>query len=115
MTTLKLTSRQAKPIVSVAFPDYRGRKFFMEFTGAVRFDNMNWDGGSKNEYVSIRRDGSVGRFESYSPWNNPVEGQTVQLPADVIVVQHTYYCGQDCGITIYAHPSLAPALLPAGN
>lgn len=115
MTTLKLTSRQAKPIVSVAFPNYRGRKFNLLFTGAVRFDNTNWDGGSKNEYASVRSDGTVGRFAAYSPWNNPVEGQTVQLPADVIVVQHTYFRGQDCGITIYAHPSLAPALLPDGN
>ena len=114
-TTLKLTSKQAAPIVKAAFPKYKGRKFNLLFTDTVLFHDTNWSDGTRNFYASVRTDGTVGRFASYSPWNNPVEGQTVQLPADVIVVQHTYYCGVDCGITIYAHPSLAPALLPAAK
>jgi hypothetical protein len=42
-----------------------------------------------------------------------VEGATVELPADAMIVTHAMCCGQDCGITIYAHPCHLPKWIEA--
>lgn len=115
MDAIKLNTAQARPIVKATFPDYRGRKFSLEFTDRVCFYNVNWSGGSKNEYRLVNIDGRVGSLigVNAAPWDNPVEGQTMDLMPDVLVVKHVYFCGKDLGITIYAHYSLAPKFLTA--
>lgn len=113
MDTLKITRKQAKPIVDVTFPEYTGRKITVRFQTSVTFYDTNWDGGTKSDYAAVNVDGRTGRFEAPAPWINPLEGKTVNLPVDVLIVKHSYFCGQDAGITIYAHPANAPRLLTA--
>jgi hypothetical protein len=113
---VKVTKAQVRPIVDEAFPNYSGRKFTIEFTAQVTFYDTNWSGGTRNKYVAVRADGGHLISKGYSapaPWANPVEGRTIDLPVDVLIVKHSMFCGTDVGITIYAHPSLAPRWLPA--
>jgi hypothetical protein len=115
MDDIKVTKRAVKPIVDATFPDYRGRKFRVSFTKTVTFYDTNWGGGTRNTYRAVRMDGGqANELPSFWPWANPVEGQTVELPADVVVVEHTIYCGQDLGLRFYAHPS-RNLLLTAGG
>lgn len=113
METIKITSKQAKPIVNITFPDYKGRKFSVKFSPTVTFYDTNWSGGTCNKYAFVRSDGKMATFAPPAPWMNPIEGATVDLPDDVLVVEHSYFCGQDCGITIYANPVNLPKWLPA--
>ena len=111
MKSVKLTRRQAEPILRATFPGYRGRKISVVFTEKVRFSNLYWCGGSHADYMALRSDGSVRGLQTDDPWKDKREGSCVDLPDGVIVVKHEFFCGKDTGITIYAHPSLAPKWL----
>lgn len=108
MSTVKVKKSQIKPILEATFPEYRGRTFKISFTTHVTFYNTNWGGGSRNEYKAVRIDGKIADIPVLAPWNNPIEGKRVELPADVLVVEHSMFCGTDCGITIHSHPCNAP-------
>ena len=111
--TVKLTRKQAKAIIEASFPNYTGRKITVEFTEKVTFSDTNWGGGSRNQYHAINANGRTARLHAPAPWVNPVEGKTIELPADVLIVKHSMFCGQDCGLRIYAHPVNAPKWLTA--
>ena len=42
-------------------------------------------------------------FHPPAPWVNPIEGKRVEVPEGVAVVEHSIFCGKDCGITIYVN------------
>jgi len=108
-----LVSRKlVETIIRKSFPDYRGRKVKFQISPTVTFMNTNWTGGSKNEYVALRADGAWARLDIYAPWANPVEGQIVDLPKDILVVERKFFCGKDAGVTIWANPQNLPKWLP---
>lgn len=109
---MKVKKSQIAPLLKVAFPNYAGRKFSVEFSSTVQFYDLNWDGGTKNAYVVISMGtGKSAEVPTLAPWSNPIEGAVVNLTEDLIVAQHCYFCGQDCGITFYAHPCRQQAML----
>ena len=112
-TSIKLTTKQARPIVSKAFPSYSGRRFRIEFTDKVSVHDTNWGGGTCNAYVVLNANGNTNRVTVPAPWLNLVEGKTYPLGPDVLVIVHSIFCGKDLGIIIYAHPSHLPKWLPA--
>jgi len=105
---ITLNKKQAKPILEKSFPDYTGRKFQIEFVEKITFWDTNWSGGTKNSYSFIRSDGITTPLNVPSPFNNPLEGFQTEIPQNILVVKHSYFCGQDMGITIYAHPIHLP-------
>lgn len=113
MDALKVTRKQVEPIIKATFPTYRGRKISVCFTDKVTFSDTNWGDGSRNFYAALRSDGRNARLHVPAPWVNPIEGMTIDLPADVLIIEHSIFCGQDCGIRIYAHPVNAPKWLTA--
>ena len=112
---MKLNKAQVKPILEKTFPDYKGRKYSIEFVPTVTFYDTNWGGGTRNVYRFVRSDGAVGCMNIPAPWINVIEGRTVDIPVDVLVVKHAVFCGQDLGITIYANPVHMPKWLPEGG
>jgi hypothetical protein len=110
---MKLTRKQAWPVVGKVFPDYKGRKFKLVFKEEITLYDTNWSGGTRNEYAAVRADGMTGTFHAPAPWANPGEGRTVPVNPGVLILCHSYFCGQDMGITIYAHPSHQPKWLEA--
>ena len=111
--TIKITRKQAEKILRATFPTYSGRKISLEFAQKVWFYDTNWGGGTRNQYAGIKADGTVAKLNVPAPWINPIEGTSWELPADVLIVEHSIFCGQDMGIRIYAHPSNLPKWLPA--
>jgi|SRR3990167_758128 len=109
----KLSKAQVRGILKATFPDYKGRKFSIEFRYQLTFYDTNWSGGTRNEYAFIRADGRQAMLNAPPPWINHYEGQTVGIPQDIIIVQHSMFCGQDCGITLYANPCNMPNWLNA--
>lgn len=113
---IKLTTRQAKPIVSKAFPAYCGRKYRLVFTTTLRFANTNWGGGTRNEYVALRADGRMAAMPDYAPWEQwNWDGRAAEMPEDVLVIEHSWYQGEDVGVTVYAHPVHMPKWLSNGE
>lgn len=110
---VEITRKQALPIIERAFPEYNGRKIKVEFTEKMYFHDLNWHGGTHADYVVLRSDGTTRYLEAVAPWREAREGACVDLPPNVIVVRHYYFCGKDDGLTIYAHPSIAPRLIEA--
>lgn len=115
MMTQKLTRAQAKEILAQTFPEYRGRKIRLAFTTEVVLSDVNWGGGSKNTYHGVTANANGKRLVVPAPWNHHLEGAVVPLTKDLMIVEHTMFCGEDCGITIYAHPAHAPKWLTDGS
>jgi hypothetical protein len=111
---MKLTRKEARKILNATFPDYRGRSISLEFRERVQFYNTNWEGGSRNYYSAVNVNGVVKHLPDFAPWDNPVEGNSFDLPVDVAVVMRTYFCGKDSGVTIFMHPVNAPKWITGG-
>ena len=109
---MKINKSQVHDILKATFPEYRGRTFKVEFAPTITFHDTNWGGGTKNTYVAIATDGRTARLNVPAPWLNTVEGKTMELPLNILIVKHTVFCGKDLGITIYAHPAHMPKWLP---
>lgn len=110
--SIRVKKPDIAPILEVTFSDYHGRKFRVVPTERVTFYDTNWGGGTRNYYIAVQLEsGRVSIPNIPAPWNNPMEGATVDVPEDVVIVEHSIFCGQDTGITIYAHPSRLPKLL----
>jgi hypothetical protein len=111
--TMKITNKQATPIVKHVFPEYTGRKFKIEFTESITLYDTNWSGGTKNEYRFIGSNGKIAIPSIPAPWNNMIEGSKIDIPENMLVVEHSYFCGNDMGIRIYANPCHLPKWLNA--
>jgi hypothetical protein len=99
---------------------YNGRKFRAVVTTEVTFSGTNWEGGSRDRYTLVRLadshvGGSFGGSTAPAPWNNPVEGKTVEIPTQHLFAMHTFFQGKDLGLTFYVRPENAAALLPASE
>jgi len=110
---IKVNKSQVGEIVSAVFPEYKGRKFWVVYAESVTLHDTNWGGGTRNFYRGLNRTGEIRSPFVPSPWVNPFEGAKIELTAEVLLVEHSIFCGKDLGVTIYAHPSLAEKLLTA--
>lgn len=113
MDAIKITRKQAAEIIKATFPNYTGKKIRVEFTSKVTFYDTNWSGGTRNVYAAVKADGRTARVNVPAPWINAIEGKTFDLPADILVVEHSFFCGKDAGLTIYSNPVNAPKWLEA--
>lgn len=95
-------TKAVREILKATFPDYKGRKFFLDDSGKVTFYDTNWGGGTRNYYTAVRiEDGKVQSLADFAPWANPVEGKTVEIPEGFMIVQRSYFCGVESGVTLY--------------
>lgn len=114
-TVIKAKKKEVNDVLQIAFPDYTGRTFRVEYCTSVCFHDTNWGGGTHNDYVAVRMStGKAGRLVAPAPWVNAIEGQRVELPEDVVIVEHSIFCGRDLGIRFYVHESKAPRFLAGG-
>ncbi len=97
-----------KDVGKAAFPDYRGRKFRLVTDYFPKEINSYWDGGSRDYYcfLNLQNGKIVGvhsnhpAFEAKFPNKVPVE-----LPPEIVLVEHSIFCGKDVGISVYAKPN----------
>ena len=105
MDRIKIKSSPlVKKIKNACFPDYKGRKFRVSTHIPKTLDSY-WDGGSKEEYAFFDvANGKVLHVSTNHPMfeaDNP--RNLSQLPLGVILVNHTYFCGHDLGLTFYVN------------
>lgn len=115
---LSRANPMVKRILATTFPDYRGRKVKARlWTRPMTLHNY-WDGGTRSYYVAIRvADGAVSDFGTDNPFQRSAH-EPVDLPFGVLLVEHSYFCGRDSGITIWARTDaigtgITPAMLSA--
>jgi hypothetical protein len=65
---VKISKIQAKPFIEKTFPEYSGRKFFVEFEETVFFWDTNWGGGTRNVFKAMSFDGKVFGMNVPAPW-----------------------------------------------
>ena len=111
MQSVKVSKKDVLPILKASFPGYTGRKFRVVPVERLTLYDLNWSGGTRNQYVAVRFDGSSSHLVPTAPWAEYREGAVVDIPEDVIVVEHSDFCGSDMGIRIYCHPNRMPKLL----
>lgn len=110
---MKITTKQAKPFSTLAFPNYTGRKFNLESRGGkCYFYDLNWSGGTKSEYIIIELSSlEIKPVTALAPWIEYKEGLGIEIPSGFMVVCHSIFCGQDIGLTFYINPQDASKLL----
>jgi len=113
MQAVKVSKRDIAPILAASFPEYKGRTFRVVPIEKVTLHDLNWGGGTRNEYVAVKFDGSHSRLTPVAPWVEMREGATIDLPLDALLVEYSVFCGADLGIRIYCNPAVMPRLLPA--
>jgi sulfur carrier protein ThiS len=111
--SFKATKKQVWDIVGKAFPGYTGRKFSVELAESVTVHDLNWDGGTKNEYIAVAVNGEMKPIRTGHTQFDPLDGKQIALTPNFVIVQHSYFCGVDCGIRIWAHSCYAPKWIEA--
>ena len=105
--------QEIKTIINATFPKYNGRKIKVSTDVPSRLDSY-WDGGSKDTFSFYHLDE---RKSFQLPTNHPAfepgnPSKLNSLPNRVVIVMHSYFCGKDLGITIYANSDDMTPLLP---
>ncbi len=111
LTKLSASDPLVKRLLSVSFPEYRGRKISAALWTAPLSLDLNWDGGSKDEVVLIDfAAGRIGRLRCPSPWAVGAHDPLI-APPDSILVVHSIFCGKEAGITFYVRRGANAPLL----
>lgn len=111
-TPTKLRKSEIPAVLLAAFPAFKGRKFRLDASGKVTLSDLNWGGGTRNEFVLVSLDGQgAAALPKESPWNPRAEGMTFAIPERWVVVEHSVFCGQDCGLTFHVNPADLAKLL----
>lgn len=108
------SDKTLKAIVLACYPEWAGRKLFV--CAATDYDMANyWDGGSRDYAMAFNLTTKIASEPAYATTNpmNRVAHKTVQIPEGVVIVEHSYFCGKDSGVTIYVNPANLARFLPA--
>lgn len=104
---MKIKQTEAvKNLVKACYPEYKGRKFFIDTRIPNKLDSF-WDSGSKDYFVfADSRTGKVLQVHSNHPAFEPNQPNTLNhLPAGMLLVKRSVFMGRECGITIYCNES----------
>jgi hypothetical protein len=110
-----------KALLAVAFPEYKGRKVYVELAEKAYVEPCA-EGGSFDKVVAVNLAGEklAVSFGWADQWKYSAE--PFPVPVGIALVVHSYFCGKDMGISIYVNPASAAALpahvaglLPAGK
>jgi len=111
--SIRVRKSDVAAVVKATFPNYSGRRFVVLVAETVQFSDLNWGGGTRNEYRSHDlTDGTARSLPQMPPWKNVAEGKTVPIPDGWAVVEQSYFCGRDHGLTIHVNPRTLSGALP---
>jgi hypothetical protein len=101
------------PLVRAAFPGYKRKSVAIDAASTVTVYNLNWDGGSRNEYAAVelataRKLGDLARFAMMWPGHNYAEGKSLPVPEGTVVVRGGTFCGKQSRLTLYVNPADMP-------
>ena len=105
---IKLRKKDIREILNITFPGYNGRKFKACVEKKYYIENA-WSGGTCVYFQALRQVGT--KIEKFNPGlSNPLDrkseyGKEFTIPDDVLIVEHSYFCGHDLGIMFYYSPN----------
>lgn len=111
---LSKADKTVKAIIRATFPDWKGRKVRAIVATEYKMAD-HWGGGTRDfvkAYGLESGAASEPRVEAQNPMNAKAHA-TVAIPENVVLVEHSIFCGEDVGVTIYVNPANAAKLLPA--
>lgn len=109
MKITKTSHPQLVALMQRTYPDYKGRKFYIEVQ-ANEFSTISyWDGGSKDYFKFVRADGKMLQVDSNThPSLQYKENRTTKLCPGLACVRHSFFCGHDSGLTLMLCPEDMP-------
>lgn len=109
---LRRSDPLVKKLLAATFPTYKGRKItLVPFDRPLHLD-LSWSGGTVDKVVLVDlANGRIGKLVVPAPWSIGA-ADPVDCPPNALLVVHSYFCGVDAGITVYARPASVPALGP---
>jgi hypothetical protein len=114
---MKITTKSHPKLIKLmksAYPEYNGRKFYMNIRCEPFLTISYWDEGSRTYYKFLRWDGKMLEQPDSAPWTqHQSENRTTQLVPGLACITHSINQGIDCGISIYFHPDDIPKQLEA--
>lgn len=118
MSTITVPTKSV-PFIRKLFPDYKRRDIRIVPTEKVSFYDLNWSGGTRQSYSLVRLADeatlSLAHWSQAAPWDNPMEGATMDMKPGFLVVRTGFFCGKPSMLTIHVHPSNLTPLLPTTN
>ena len=105
-----------KSVAQAAFPNYRGRKYYLEARETVNVKSY-WAGGSRDYFTFVRLDDlRTLSMPPQSAYDRQIEGaDKAPIPPGFVCVRHSIFCGKDAGITFYVNPADMPRMLPISS
>jgi hypothetical protein len=100
-------------VARAAFPNYRGRKFYLEARETVNVKSY-WDGGSRDFFTFVRlADLATLSMPPQSYFDPAIPGADhAPIPPGFVCVQNRILCGKPAGLTFYVNPADLPRMLP---
>ena len=114
---VSITDPIIKRIVKATYPSYRGRKIRIVPQRYPLNCKSYWDGGSRDYFTFLRLDTfAIAPMPAQSAFDRDIRGaESVTLPAGIICVEHSIFCGKDVGIRIHVNPENLVSMLPASH
>ena len=109
-----INSPEVQQIARIAFPSYSGRKFqVLPFSGPKNIHSY-WDGGSRDSYVFVNLNtGKTMEVPENGTFYTAAIGELKELPENVVLVEHSIFCGKDAGVTVFVNKNNLTKMLPA--
>lgn len=112
---MKVSKKEIAPLLRGTFPDYKGKRFFVDPSGKVTLYDLNWCEGTRYQYRAVSLDGTplggADKYNATAPWHNQAEGKTIEIPRGACIAAHGYNAGRESGVTFYINHLDMPALL----
>lgn len=102
----KVKKNDVKEILKLTYPDYAGRKFFVNIKDKV-YVQLGWQEGTCTYYKLVRED-EQGNLKVYPIENYLFDRRNFQdfgIDDETIVVTHSFFCGHETGVTFIVSPN----------
>jgi hypothetical protein len=103
MKITKASHPQLIKIAKYAYPDYTGRKYYIDYKDTIDTSYNNGacgGGGTQYYYKFVRMDGKIMTVPEIGLGDNFRNHESI-IPSGCACVVHHHFCGHDTGITIY--------------
>lgn len=104
---MKVKKSDILPLLRATFPDYQGRRFFVEVKERTILCNLNWSEGTKRSYKACTIEGkpiiASLHLGNIAPWENQFEGKEISIPENVVLVARNFN-GMSESVTFYINP-----------
>ena len=101
MNIIKLKKADCREILNKTFPTYRGRKYNLRIAETYYIYDSYWDGGSRIFAQMIRFQDNQKKVIPEKMF----EGKEFKIANNILIVEHSYFCGKDTGITFICSPN----------